>query len=69
VNTNGFIVSTLARLLTCVAVSANVPTVVERRERFILHNTTTQLRKLTATKHKVEGFHKGIKPVLAGHPL
>jgi len=44
---------------------------VKVRERMlILHYTTIQLRKLTATKHEVEGCQKSIKPISAvGHPL
>jgi len=41
---------------------------IEEREVYSPRYNNTAV-KLTASKHKVEGCQKGIKPILAGHPL
>jgi len=49
------------------AVNLTHPASVREKEGlFSTYNNTAV--KLTASKHKVEGCQKGIKPILAGHP-
>ena len=53
----------------CLALRTRRPASADReREKVYSPRYNNTAVKLTASKHKVEGCQKGIKPILAGHP-